>query len=81
MVRYLNTVLNLVQYSDHHLNTEHLNTRQVKVCYLDVSAIQMFIILIPTVFSNPTQTGKSEEGMLAFKNWTKVWIQELRKLN
>ena len=31
-------------YSDHHLNTA-----QVKVCYSDVSVIQMFVIQIPTV--------------------------------
>ena len=46
--------INLVQYLDHHLNpdwysngalnTEHLNTEQVKVRYSDVSVIQ-----IPTV--------------------------------
>ena len=33
----LSTGLNLVQYSDHHLNT-----LQVKVPYLDVSIVQMF---------------------------------------
>ena len=32
-----------------HLNTGHLNTGQVKVHYSDVSAIQMFVIQIPTV--------------------------------
>ena len=47
---YLNTGLNFVQYSEHHLipnyhlNTGHLNTGQVKLCYSDVSVIQ-----IPTV--------------------------------
>ena len=29
----------------------HLNSEQVKVCYSDVSAIQMFAIQIPTVLS------------------------------
>ena len=33
---HLNTGVNLVWYSDHHLNTGHLNNRQVKVCYSDV---------------------------------------------
>ena len=33
MVRYLNTELNLVQYSDHNLNTEHLKMGQVKVLF------------------------------------------------
>ena len=41
---HLNTGLNLVWNSDHHLNTVHLNTRKVKFCYSDV-----FIIQIPTV--------------------------------
>ena len=36
-------------YSNHHLNTRHLNTGQVKAHYLDVSSIQMFVIQIPTV--------------------------------
>ena len=40
----LNTGLNLVWYSDHHLNTG-----QVKVHYSDVSVIQIFVIQIPTV--------------------------------
>ena len=47
--RHLNTILNLKQYSDQHLNTLHLNTRQFKACYSDVSVIQAFIIQIPTV--------------------------------
>ena len=34
---------------NNHLNTGHLNTGQVKVCYSDVSVIQMFVIQIPTV--------------------------------
>ena len=37
--------LNLVQYSDHHLNTEQVNT-----CYWNVSIIQMWTTQIPTVF-------------------------------
>ena len=42
----------MVQYSNGGLNTKyHLNTGQVKVPYLDVSFIQMFIIQIPTVVS------------------------------
>ena len=44
---HLNPGLNLVQYSDHHLNTGHLNTKQVKVHYSDFSVIQ-----IPTVLLN-----------------------------
>ena len=39
--------LNLVQYSDHHLNTGHLYTGQVNTCYLNVSIIQMWTIQIP----------------------------------
>ena len=31
MVQYLNTSLHLVRYSDHHLNTGHLNRGQVNV--------------------------------------------------
>ena len=46
---HLNTGLNLVWYSDHHFNTGHLNNEQVKVCYSDVSVIQIFVIQIPTV--------------------------------
>ena len=33
---HLNTGLNFVWYSEHHLNTAHLNTGQVKVHYSDV---------------------------------------------
>ena len=39
---HLNTQQNLFRYSDHHLNTRHLNIGQVKVCYSDVSVIQVF---------------------------------------
>ena len=39
---HLNTGQNLFRYSDHHLNTRHLNIGQVKVCYSDVSVIQVF---------------------------------------
>ena len=31
----------------------HLNSEQLKVCYSDVSIIQMFAIQIPTVFRSP----------------------------
>ena len=52
MVLYLNSqklsnrpmVRNLIQYSDHHLNTG-----QEKVQYSDVAIIQMFVIQIPSV--------------------------------
>ena len=40
---HLYTRLNLVRYSDHHLNTGYLNTRLVKVHYSDASVIQMFV--------------------------------------
>ena len=40
-VQYSNTQLNLVRYSDYHLNTGHLNTGQVQVPYSDVSIIQI----------------------------------------
>ena len=39
----------VVWIPNYHLNTGHLNTRQVKVRYSDVSVIQMFVIQIPTV--------------------------------
>ena len=48
----------MVRYSDHHLNTGHLNREQVKVRYSDVSIIQVFVIQIPTV-----------QGMLQFFNF------------
>ena len=47
---HLITGLDLVWYSDHHLNTGHLNNDKVKVCFSDVSVIQMFTIQITTVF-------------------------------
>ena len=48
---HLNTGLNFVRYSEHHLNTGHLTTGQAKVCYSDVSVTQMLVIQIPTVYS------------------------------
>ena len=44
---HLNTRLNLVWYSDHHLNTGHLNTGQVKFF------IEMFPSFICSLFRTP----------------------------
>ena len=41
----------MVRYLDHQLYTGHLNNGLVKVCYSDVSILQMFVFQIPTVFS------------------------------
>ena len=42
------TILIQDQYGNSGPNTGHLKTGQVKVCYSDVSVIQMFFIQIPT---------------------------------
>ena len=39
----------LVPYSNGPTINGHLNSKQVKVCYSDVSAFQMFTIQMPTV--------------------------------
>ena len=62
--------LNLVGYSDHHLNTGHLNTGQVKVHFLDV-----FIIQIPTICHTPDPCVLYLNGILPgiqmpFEYWT-----------
>ena len=36
---------------EHQLKIGHLNTGQIKVCYSDVSIIQIFAIQIPTLLS------------------------------
>ena len=54
---HLKNRLDLILYSECHLNTGpvfklntgHLITRQLKVCYSDVSAVQVFNIQIPTL--------------------------------
>ena len=39
----------VVWLPNYHVNTRQLNTRQVKVHFLDVSNIQMFVVQIPIV--------------------------------
>ena len=42
----------LVRYSGQI--TRHLNSEQVKVCYSDISVIQIFVIHNDTVYGTPT---------------------------
>ena len=50
---YQTSIIMVVWILDYHLFTRHQNTRQVKVCYSVVSAIQMLVIQIPTVWGWP----------------------------
>ena len=55
---------------NYHLKTGHLNTGQVKVCYSDVSCIQMFVIQIPTVAISIADYSKTEPLEIRLQN---VW--------
>ena len=63
MVCYSNAIwipdYNIVQYSDQHLNTRHLNTGQVKVCYSDVPLFRCSLFKSP-LYSIPKAFLSSE---------------------
>ena len=49
-LKYRTSIQMVVWITDHNLNTRHLNTVQVKVCYSDVFVIYMFFFSSPLYF-------------------------------
>ena len=82
---YLTGIQMVVWIPNYHLNTGHLNTGQVKVCYSDVSAIQVFVSQIPTVvvrfFGDGSKPDpKSHKLFLNQTILSSIWIVQLNKL-